>query len=268
MVNGLLVLPSLLLTVFEAQAVFLQGVSSQMFGSLAIMVGLMVPVLASTHDQGRGPGLAGGRVVYAFLSVSATIIVFGVYGSRYPIVYLTLLVPLSSVVIVFLWGRRIQILVQTPAGHRLALCAGELHRVRFSWSATGGGLRAHLAEGDVVEGAEALRLAVQVLQYLNATIPAMPGLTDQAWALLRVTGDLNGLLGMLTGHHDEQGGRVNFRDLPPVYRQALDMALAGDGSLPDSLLAPGQMEMINAVAEEAEALDHEAMGKASIRKVP
>lgn len=265
MMHSGLLLQVLLMVVYSAASVMFHGWSNDILGALFVLASILSFVFATVPPH-RGKNLGNRRdgiQIGASIAALAGAVVF--LGKTSPVVYAVLAIPALSIVFAFLWARQTVIVASTISGRHASLDRTQLAGTAFSWVDAEHGLRAHLPDGDTVEGSEALRLAARALNDLNKTVPPWPGVMDQAWKLVRAVGDLRGLLAMLVGYRDGQSGRIDFRSLPQVYRLALDLALAGQAPWAQATLLREASALARATADEADTLDRELFPPANSR---
>ncbi|HEX3928078.1 MAG TPA: hypothetical protein VHW65_08765, partial [Gemmatimonadales bacterium] len=108
-------------------------------------------------------------------------------------------------------------------GTKVGLNPYQVRRVSISWHDDAITLDG-LPGGRRLTGTVASEELAFLLGYFHKRVTS--AMAEAAHRLVRTTGGLSGLLRSLDGWREDHGGRIVIADLPPVYRVALDLALA------------------------------------------
>jgi hypothetical protein len=129
----------------------------------------------------------------------------------------------------------------------------QVRRVSISWHDDAITLDG-LPGGRRLTGTVASEELAFLLGYFHKRVTS--AMAEAAHRLVRTTGGLSGLLRSLDGWREDHGGRIVIADLPPVYRVALDLALAQRAAGIDGHAGiREQADHAAIVAAEAEALE-------------
>jgi hypothetical protein len=153
-----------------------------------------------------------------------------------------------------IWGPAATILkLDLADGTRVPICRLDMVRATIAWE--GEAISLHNLPGDrELSSADAVNVLRRFLDRFSSG--ANPTVTGAAHQLVRTTGGLSGLLRSLDGWREDHGGRIVIADLPPVYRVALDLALAQRAAGIDGHAEiREQADHAAIVAAEAEALE-------------
>ena len=158
---------------------------------------------------------------------------------------------------VFKVNQRTLSTVNLSDGTSLPISKHDLPALAISWQPTDASLALHnLPGGRILRGADAEAALRKVLPFIAGPSLARQAGIDRAYALVRSTSGLHGLLSALEGKRRDDGGLVTLSELPKIYVIALDLALAEANSASAVDIALRRtMSRAQDLAREVESLD-------------